>query len=248
LTVVGVLSYKGGCATYLGKGIMVTTVIFDLDDTLYPERDYCMSGFRAVAAYIAERFARASAEQLFEAMQAEFAAGNRTKTFDAALKAAGVGYDDECIAKLVEVYREHHPTLRLPDESRSVLDILGGRYGLALLTDGYLPAQRLKVQALGIEGLFKCIVYTEELGRENWKPSPLGFQKIMYELDAEAGQCVYVGDNEQKDFIAPNSLGMTSIKVSGANSLHSTASSDPQARPAHIISSLAELPELLMAI
>lgn len=227
---------------------MVTTVIFDLDDTLYPERDYCMSGFRAVAAYIAERFASVPAAPLFEAMRAEFEAGNRTRTFNAALEAARVAYDDECIAKLVEVYREHHPALTLPDESRGVLDSLGGGYRLALLTDGYLPEQRLKVEALGIEGYFKCIVYTEELGRENWKPSPLGFQKIMYELGAEAGQCVYVADNEQKDFIAPNSLGMTSIKVSGPDSLHSTASSDPDGRPAHIIYSLAELPELLMAL
>lgn len=227
---------------------MVTTVIFDLDDTLYPERDYCMSGFRAVAGYIAQRFPGASADFLFEKMKAEFVAENRTRTFNAALEAAGITYDRECIAKLVEVYREHRPDLKLPDVTRDVLDGLTLRYKLALLTDGYLPEQRLKVEALGIEKYFGCVIYTEELGRENWKPSPLGFQKIMYELGIEAGECVYVADNEQKDFIAPNLLGMASIKVSGPDSLYSASSSDPLARPGHIISSLEELPRLLFAL
>jgi len=224
---------------------MITTVIFDLDDTLYPERDYCASGFRAVAGYVAERFTGASAEGLYETMVREFEAGNRTRIFNSALEAAGIGYDAQCIETLVEVYRDHHPTLALPNESRDVLSELRRTYQLALLTDGYLPAQKLKMQALGIEVFFASIVYTEELGRENWKPSPLGFQKIMFDLEAEASQCAYVGDNEQKDFVAPNSLGMTSIKVTSVWSLHSTASADAGARPAHVLASLAELPALL---
>jgi FMN phosphatase YigB (HAD superfamily) len=31
---------------------MITTVIFDLDDTLYDEIDYCKSGFMAVAEFL----------------------------------------------------------------------------------------------------------------------------------------------------------------------------------------------------
>jgi len=33
---------------------MITTVVFDLDDTLYDELDYCRSGFRAVAESVAD--------------------------------------------------------------------------------------------------------------------------------------------------------------------------------------------------
>jgi len=34
---------------------MITTVIFDLDDTLYDEIDYCRSGFASVAEFLAYR-------------------------------------------------------------------------------------------------------------------------------------------------------------------------------------------------
>jgi putative hydrolase of the HAD superfamily len=224
---------------------MISTIIFDLDDTLYDEIDYCKSGFGAAAAYIAERFPGVAVRGLYDSMWLAMASGNRTKAFNAALEAAKVKYDADCIATLVEVYRNHHPAISLSQESRSVLDDLKGKYKLALLTDGYLPAQQLKVRALGIEGYFSSIIYTEELGRENWKPSPLGFQKIMFDLGVEAGQCAYVGDNEQKDFIAPNELGMTSIKVTRPSALHPDAGAKPQARPLHTIFSLSELAGLL---
>jgi putative hydrolase of the HAD superfamily len=227
---------------------MISTVIFDLDDTLYDETDYCKSGFGAAAAYIAERFPGADAKGLYNSMWLAFASGNRTKAFNAALEAAGVNYDADCIATLVEVYRNHHPAISLPKESRMVMDSLMGRYKLALLTDGFLPAQQLKVRALGIEEYFSSIIYTEELGRENWKPSPLGFQKIMFDLGVEAGQCAYVGDNEEKDFIAPNELGMASIKVTRPSALHPDTGTEPQARPLHTIFSLSELAGLLKTL
>jgi len=34
---------------------MITTVVFDLDDTLYDEIEYCKSGFAVVAEFLANR-------------------------------------------------------------------------------------------------------------------------------------------------------------------------------------------------
>ena len=60
----------------------------------------------------------------------------------------GIPCDGPLIYKPVEVYRTHTPTLTLPPESQAVLEDLKDSYTLGLLTDGYLPTQRLKVQAL----------------------------------------------------------------------------------------------------
>lgn len=227
---------------------MITTVIFDLDDTLYPETDYCLSGFRAVADFMVRRFPAASGESLYNVMLKEFQSGNRWEIFNAALDSCGITYDVDCITTLVGAYRDHHPTIVLPAESRKALDELAPRYKLALLTDGFLPAQRLKVKALGIEQYFRSIIYTEELGRENWKPSPLGFQKIMFDLNVEANECVYVGDNEEKDFIAPNALGMVSIKLARPDSVHTAAATDLEAMPLHTIYGVEELGRLLRSL
>lgn len=71
---------------------MITTVLFDLDDTLYDEVDFCRSGYRAVAAFLSgvpNLTASPSAEEIFAAFWREFEKGNRDKVFDGAGGAGG---------------------------------------------------------------------------------------------------------------------------------------------------------------
>jgi len=114
-----------------------------------------------------------------------------------------------------------------------------------LITDGFLPGQKLKVRALGIEKYFKCIVYTEELGREFWKPSPRGFETILEKLKEKAEMCVYVADNEKKDFIAPNKLGIRTIQLIRPVRLHTKESPNSDGKAEFVIKKITELAGLL---
>ena len=224
---------------------MITTVVFDLDDTLYDEVEYCRSGFEAVAEFLASLPDAPPAERIFGAFWKQFTAGNRTKTFNAALGELGIRYDDELIQQLIYAYRNHFPKITLPEDSRDVLSQLSGKYTLALLTDGFLPAQQLKVQALGIEKYFKCIIYTEQLGREFWKPSPAGFEKLMETLNAKPETIAYVADNEKKDFIAPNKLGFLTIRIIRPAGLYSESSQESAAAAQYTIRQIGQLAALL---
>ncbi len=224
---------------------MITTVVFDLDDTLYDEIDYCRSGFAAVAEFLAGSLKAASAERTFDAFWKQFTAGNRTKTFNAALNELGTAYDEKLIRESINVYRNHLPNITLPADSENVLVQLSGKYTLALLTDGFLPAQQLKVRALGIEKYFRCILYTEQFGREFWKPSPVGFQKVIETLDAKPETAAYVADNEIKDFIAPNQLGLSTIQIIRPARIHAESSQHPDAAAGYVIDRISELPALL---
>ena len=219
---------------------MIRTVVFDMDDTLYDEVDYCRSGFKACGDWLCGQFG-ADAEAMYAAMWGEFESGDRRRVFNAALDKGKNEYDNELIGEMVRVYREHEPTIELPIESREVLEELAGKYNMALLTDGFLPAQRLKVEALGIEGYFQCIVYTEELGREFWKPSPVGFEKIMSHFGAKADECVYIADNAKKDFIGPNALGFKTIQLKRANKVHLAEPEGENARPGLVIESIKDV-------
>lgn len=224
---------------------MITTVIFDLDDTLFDEIDFCRSGFRAAAQYLATLSDRYSADAVFDVLWKCFITGDCGSTFDLALAELGIPSEPPLIHTLVEMYRTHLPALTLPTESRDILGELKDRYTLGLLTDGFLPTQRLKVQALGIKHYFKAIMYTEELGREHWKPSPLGFQRLLEALDARPEQAVYVADNETKDFIAPNRLGLLTVQLLRPHGLYRQPSPQPDAAPKHRIDKLGKLAKLL---
>jgi putative hydrolase of the HAD superfamily len=224
---------------------MITTVIFDLDDTLYDELDYCKSGFRAVVESIVDLPDAPSARRVFDSLWKQFTAGNRTKTFNAALDDLGISYDDKIIEKLVNTYRSHKPEIKLPADSGKVLRQLSKKYTLALLTDGFLPAQQLKVQALKIEKYFKCIIYTEQLGRQFWKPSPAGFEKLMQTLNVKPENIAYIADNQMKDFIAPNKLGFLTIQIIRPARIHTSTSEDSYAAAQYVICKISQLPALL---
>ena len=224
---------------------MIKTVIFDLDDTLYNETDYCRSGFASVAAFLASQPNTPGEEQIFNALWGQFSGGNQTRTFNAALDQLSITYDDAFIAELINQYRCHTPSLVLPQDSRNVLDQLSPNYTLGLLTDGFLPAQQLKVAALGIEKYFKAIIYTEALGREFWKPSPVAFKKILATLSAKAEETVYIADNPIKDFIAPNQLGWATIQLIRPNRVHTDLPKNPDTVPQHTIDDITKLPDML---
>jgi len=224
---------------------MITTVVFDLDDTLYNEIEYCRSGFSTVAGFLAGMPDAPPAERIFGALWEQFTAGNRTKTFNAALDGLDMNYDDNRIVDMVNVYRNHIPAIKLPADSLEVLRELSRKYTLAMLTDGFLPGQQLKVQSLEIEKYFKCIVYTEQLGREFWKPSPAGFEKIMQILETRPENMVYIADNEKKDFIAPNKLGFFTVQLILNARIHASASAESGAKAQFVIHKISELPTLL---
>lgn len=224
---------------------MITTAIFDLDDTLYDELDYCRSGFSAVAQFLSRLPQVPSAKKIFDSLWNQFSAGNHKTTFNAALDDLAVPYDQKLITELIQVYRNHTPNITLPPDSQQVLSELNAKLTLALLTDGFLPAQKLKVKALAIEKYFKKILYTEELGRQFWKPSPAGFEKILHDLNTKPQNAAYVADNQQKDFIAPNKMGIATIQLIRPAPLHTESSPDPYAAPQHIIYNITELPTLL---
>ena len=219
---------------------MIQIVIFDMDDTLYDEIDYCKSGYHACSNWLSTKF-NVDADQIYTAMLNEFNTGNRNRIFNSALDISGINRDSDLITELVQIYRNHKPAITLPPASKQVLESLNAKYTLALLTDGFLPAQQLKVAALDIEKYFQTIIYTEQLGRQFWKPSPVGFEKIMTQFNAKPHQCVYIADNAAKDFIAPNNLGFATIQLTRKNRVHTDTPPNTDAMPQTIVTSIEDI-------
>ncbi|MCJ7543230.1 MAG: HAD family hydrolase, partial [Phycisphaerae bacterium] len=167
----------------------VQAVVFDLDDTLFPERDYVRSGYRAAGEHL--RRTLGVMQRFEDVLWGLFLAGQSAKAFDAASAHFQLHLSDPQIAELVEVYRNHAPAITPYSGIPELLGLLRVRFRLALLTDGYLPAQQLKLDALKLERFFDQVLFTELLGRESWKPSLAGFQAMARKLDVPAQACAY---------------------------------------------------------
>ena len=189
----------------------VRLIAFDLDDTLYPELSFVESGFRAVARTVEERFPHAL--KFYDLLWSIFSAGERRSTFDAALQQAGLGESEITIAELVEIYRSHMPGIQLYPDAREILATLQGKKKIGLITDGYLETQKNKFAALQLDQYVEQAVFTDAAGRDAWKPSPWGYQKLMEYFSLPGEQCVYVGDNSLKDFTGAQALGWITFKI-----------------------------------
>jgi putative hydrolase of the HAD superfamily len=199
---------------------MTPVVVFDLDDTLYLERDFVRSGFAAVGAWLASQHGvrgfEACAWRLFEA-------GRRGDIFDQVLPRLGIDPGRALIDRLVRVYRDHRPSIRLEPAAADLLARLSGRCHLAVLTDGFCDTQKRKIAVLELESRCRTIVCTDQWGREHWKPSPMGFVHIQEALGVAPEGCVYIGDNPAKDFRAPKALGWQTLRLRHPQGEHARA-------------------------
>jgi len=220
----------------------IHTVVLDVDDTLYPEHDYVLSGFAAVDAWLR---AECGVRGFGDVARAKFDQGVRGKIFDEALKELGVPADGDLISRLVGVYRDHTPVLRLAEDAEEVLPWLATRFKLAALTDGYAAVQRKKLAALGLSRWIEFFVVTDELGREFWKPHPAGFERIMDHFGGVAAGFVYVADNPRKDFIAPRKLGWRTVRIRRAGGEHAAYEATAVESAEREISDLRKLMTLL---
>jgi putative hydrolase of the HAD superfamily len=187
-------------------------VVFDLDDTLYPERSYVISGFAAVSEWTSQRFG-VSAARCFIELDSLFERGAQRDTFDRWVSERGLPSDANLINDMLQVYRAHDPVIAPYRGVPELLARLQKGYRLGLVSDGHPERQLSKLKGLGLESFFHAVVFTDELGPECGKPSPIPFRVVLERLAVVGPEAVYVGDNPLKDFIGARDLGMRTIRV-----------------------------------
>ena len=222
-------------------------VVFDLDDTLYPERAYVLSGFHTVAAWAEEQL-QIPHHQGFAELRQLFEDGVRGNTFNCWLESHGFAPAD-WDSQMVKVYREHLPRIVPYPETEEMLQRLWSRYRLGLVSDGHSQAQRNKLASLGIGFYFDQSVFSDELGVDARKPNPRPFALILERLAVAGRKAVYVADNPSEDFLGARRVGMWTVRVRYSEGLYSHLE-PPSAEhaPDVEIDTLARLQEMLVSI
>lgn len=188
-------------------------VIFDLDDTLYSEKEYVRSGYQKIAEVIPE--VENAAEKLWNLFE------EKRPAIDELLKMENI-QSEEVKQKCLYAYRFQIPDIHLYDGVREMLkEFKKNGLKLGIITDGRPEGQRAKIQVLGLENMVDEIIVTDEFGGPEFrKPNPIAFQTMKEKLGVEYEEMCYVGDNIKKDFIAPQQLEMRSIRFLNKDGLY----------------------------
>jgi putative hydrolase of the HAD superfamily len=190
-------------------------VLFDLDDTLYPEHAFVDGGFQAVARLLAGPSGR-TAGSLVERLWALHDRDGRGRLFDALIAELGLDDADGALAAAcVQAYRTQEVRL---EPFPGVIELLDGlrRRGVrtGVVSDGYGAVQARKVAGLGeVATRLDVVVLTDDLGLGHAKPSPTAFRVACRLLEVEPSATIYVGNDPRKDFIGARAAGLRTIRV-----------------------------------
>jgi len=198
---------------------VIPALIFDLDDTLYPERQFIRSGYHAVATEVTRRFGLPRRAALATMMRA-LRHGNRGQAFQTLCREHDLPLT--IAQELVEFLRAHVPTLRLPASSAEALAAARARgWRLGVLTNGIPAVQARKAEALGLDALVDTIVYAHGCGTGLGKPAREAFETVLAQLGSLPSDGVFVGDDPLCDIEGARLAGLRTVQVRRRGSGHS---------------------------
>ncbi|MEM6471790.1 MAG: HAD family hydrolase [Planctomycetota bacterium] len=183
----------------------ITSLVFDLDQTLFDRR-------RAFDDWLADlSLSRRDSSRLRFIDQNGY--GNRDLLFKSVETLTGEPLNQHRFVNTLMRFVEPNATLR------TMLTRLRSDFRLAVLTNGGVATQIAKLKALALDSVFapNRIFISAEIGFE--KPDVAAFEHVASALKAPAGRCMYFGDRSNIDVSAALAAGWKACLVDGPTEL-----------------------------
>jgi len=252
---------------------MITTVFFDLDETLLDDERTALSAQAMTCQWAAGERPGLDPDRL----QAAYHAANtafwhaydqraETRTGDEIRRAMWLEGltacslpDEDFAERLSQTYHAmRDKTYALFDDALPCLSALRGRYTLGLLTNGASSLQRAKVNALGLKAHVDHIVIAGEVGIS--KPDAGIFEHALDLAGCRPDEAAMVGDLLDRDILGAMNAGLLPVWINRQGELGEDGENDlvpatdrvnraaKTPPPRHVISTLHELPGVLDAL
>ncbi|MDX3067052.1 MULTISPECIES: HAD family hydrolase [Streptomyces] len=226
----------------------VTTVLFDIDNTLIPTRAIWQRALHAVAARLADAHPGVSAAVIASTYvnTSDRLWGNydhalaplgshtaaRRHVWEVALREAGIELGERQLTAHVDDFA--HRQVRAIRPVPSTVDAfrrLAQVYQLGVITNGDADHQHAKLKQAGLDPYFETVVCA--LGNGHRKPHPAPFHRACEELAVRPEQCLYVGDEWDTDVVGARAAGLHPVWITA------TGQSPPGSGPTTRFTSLA---------
>lgn len=176
-------------------------VIFDLDDTIYPEIEYLKQAYRFIAQSVikVESSLDTTEDEIFNFLIYTFTNEGRNKLFQKMREKFNINFFSlenflSCLHNVplkkneLEVYSHIHKLLISLSKQNKLIFIL---------TNGNISQQRNKVNSLDLNpSIFNEIIYASSRGREYEKPHSFFIDKIMSDYSLKCNQILLIGDSD----------------------------------------------------
>jgi putative hydrolase of the HAD superfamily len=225
-------------------------LFFDLDNTLWAFSENAYDTFQEV--YFLHHLNKCfdSFEQFYSIYQKEnerlwdiYGKGEITKEelnhrrFLYPLQAVGAG--DSVLAEKysTDFFKIIRTKKKLMPHTIEVLNSLYPHFNLYILSNGFRELQRNKMHAAGIDGYFKQIILSDDIGVQ--KPNWQLFVHALQVTQSESCNSLMIGDNFEVDIEGARNVGLAQIFYNISNR------KDLSFNPTYLITDLKELIDIL---
>ena len=98
---------------------------------------------------------------------------------------------------------------RLMPHAYEVLEYLAGKYNLYILSNGFRELQSRKMRSAGVDGYFRKVILSEDLGV--LKPWPEIFNFALSATQSELRESLMIGDSWEADITGAHGVGMHQV-------------------------------------
>jgi putative hydrolase of the HAD superfamily len=187
---------------------MIKCIFFDLDNTVYPEKDYYIPCYDIIAGMIDPKNKKDILLNIINIRETE---GDQ-QVFNKIIEYYGV--DNNYLPKFVDIYRSYEANISVYRDVLKFLEENHTERKFGILTNGGKKTQTNKVKCLSIEKYFDYIYITgEHLEKNYWKPHKTAFDLIITGTGYKPEELLYVGDSFEKDVIGAINARIRAIKI-----------------------------------
>lgn len=187
---------------------------FDLDGTLYKEKEFIQQVYKEISKYLATLTEKPMQDIYFYMLGRWIEKGSSYPfIYEETIQQFGILNKGEIIKKCLQIYRNFSPNLRLSKNVAKILDIISKEKLIFLVTDGNAVLQRKKFHSLQLQRWFseENTIFTGELGIKYYKPSVEALKYIRI-THIKPKNVLFIGDRNIDVEFAKNA-GFDSILV-----------------------------------
>lgn len=182
---------------------MLKAIGFDLDNTLYDQKQFEYFAFWSTAEEVSKYYC-VNKDRYFLLLKRLFNKNVHEYTFDKAIQLCigkiPKGWESFVKERLLPVYRSAKPKLKLFYWVEKFIKEAKKRgIKIVVITNGNAEIQKYKIDALGLRKFFDKIYISDELTPQTRKPNITLFKIFLRDFNLKEKNVIYIGDNIQTD-------------------------------------------------
>lgn len=192
---------------------MISCVLFDIDDTLFPSSEFAALARRNALRAMIGMGIHVPLEMLESSLQRiiKEKGSNYPRHFDELCHFLRITRPARFVAAAVAAYHDTKTAIMpYPEVPLTLLRLKESGYKLYIATNGNAVKQWDKLIRLRIALYFDDVFVSEEIGGEKCVAF---FRKIVKRLGVKAEECIMIGDREESDIVPAKKIGMKTIRI-----------------------------------